>query len=139
MSVLLDTCVLSELRRHGGNARVCEAVQALPDSGIFLNVLTIGEIVNGITRLNSGPKKQALQQWVLGLEAEFADHILPVDVPTSQLWGEITAQAQAHGITIPAVDGLIAATARRHGLNLMTRNVTDFAATGVAVINPWAD
>ena len=52
---------------------------------------------------------------------------------------EVTAQARGRGVTVPAVDGLIAATARRHGLYLMTRNVADFAATGAPVLNPWQE
>ena len=139
MSVLLDTCVVSELRRGDGNLRVREAVNAIPDDDLFLSVLTIGEIIKGITLLEPGKKQQALQEWVRKLQAEFADHILPVDLATCAIWGEVTAQARGRGVTVPAVDGLIAATARRHGLYLMTRNVADFAATGAPVLNPWQE
>jgi len=137
MRVLLDTCVISELRRLDGNAKVREAVLDIPDRDLFLSVLTIGEIVKGITRLEPGRKKRGLQQWMQGLEAQYADRLLPIDVETCTIWGETTAQARLRGVTVPAVDGLIAATARRHSLHLMTRNVSDFAATGVLIINPW--
>lgn len=139
MSVLLDTCVVSELRRSDGNPRVREAVNAIPDDDLFLSVLTIGEIIKGIALLEPGKKQQALQEWVRKLQAEFADHILPVDLATCATWGEVTAPARGRGVTVPAVDGLIAATARRHGLYLMMRNVADFAATGVPVLDPWQE
>jgi len=138
LRVLLDTCVLSELRRAEANPNVVEAVTALPDEGLFLSVVTIGEIVTGITLLEEGKKKRGLQRWVQGLEATYADRILSVDLETCTIWGEITALARLQDITVPAVDGLITATARRYGLHLMTRNVSDFAATGVLTLNPWA-
>lgn len=139
MSVLLDTCVVSELRRSDGDPRVRAAVNAIPDGNLFLSVLTVGEIVKGIALLESGKKQQALQEWAHGLQTKFADRILSVDLATCILWGEIIAQARRQGITVPAVDGLIAATARRHGLRLMTCNVADFAATGVLLLNPWLE
>jgi toxin FitB len=74
---------------------------------------------------------------VQGIERSYADRILPIDGETSRIWGEITAHAGRRGIVVPAVDGLIAATGRRHGLHLMTRNTADFMATGVLLTNPW--
>ncbi len=137
MRVLLDTCVVSEIQRTNGNVFVREAVDALPNQDIFLSVLTIGEIVRGINQLEPGKKRQSLQQWVQTLENNFTGQILPVDIETCTIWGELTAQARKHGITIPAVDGLIAATAKRHGLYVMTRNISDFSATGAMLLNPW--
>lgn len=137
MKVLLDTCVLSELRRKDGDPDVRKAIESFPDSDLYVSVLTFGEIVKGITLLAPGKKKQELQQWMLGLERHYADHILPVDIETSRIWGEITARARVRGFTLAAADGLIAATALRHGLHLMTRNTSDFSATGVLLINPW--
>lgn len=139
MNVLLDTCVVSELRRSDCDPRVRAAVNVIPDDGLFLSALTVGEIVKGIALLAPGKKQQALQEWAHGLQIQFADRILPVDLATCVLWGEIIAQAQRQGINVPAVDGLIAATARRHGLRLMTRNVSDFAATGASLLNPWEE
>jgi predicted nucleic acid-binding protein len=137
MKVLLDTCVLSDLRRSDGNPRVRITVENYPDSDLFISVLTLGEIIKGIGLLAPGKKKEGLQRWVQGIEQNYADRMLPIDGETSRIWGEITAQARAQGITVPAVDGLIAATALRYGLHLMTRNTADFAATGVLLTNPW--
>ena len=139
MRVLLDTCVLSELRRPKGNASVRRAVDALADESLFISVVSVGEIVKGIALLRDTQHRRALEAWLQTLERHYADRLLPIDLETSRIWGELTAAAQKAGRTIPATDGLIAATARRHGLHVMTRNTGDFEATGVLLLNPWAD
>jgi toxin FitB len=71
------------------------------------------------------------------LEADYADRVLVVDLETSHIWGEFTAEAQKAGKSVPASDGLIAATARRHGLHLMTRNAEQFQAARVLLLDRW--
>jgi predicted nucleic acid-binding protein len=136
--VLLDTCVLSELRRPKGDAGVRRAVDAFDSGSLFVSVLSIGEIAKGIELLRESRNKRALQSWLQTLERLYGDRLLPVDLETSRIWGELTAAAQRIGRTVPASDGLIAATARRHGLHVMTRNTADFEPTGVLLLNPWA-
>ena len=92
-----------------------------------------------ISLLKESKNKRDLQAWLQALERYYADRILPVDLETSHIWGELTAAAQKAGKIVPASDGLIAATARRHGLHVMTRNTEHFAPTGVLLINPWAN
>ena len=138
MRVLLDTCVLSEIRHPRGAPGVRTAVQEHAGEELFLSVLTPGELAKGIALLEPGRRKRELEAWLSGLHAHYSDRILPIDSETNLIWGEITAAAQSKSRTIPAIDGLIAATALRHGLALMTRNVDDFAPTGVRIINPWA-
>lgn len=75
----------------------------------------------------------------MGLEQRFADRILPIDVEVARIWGELTARAQARGGQVAAADGLIAATAIRNGLHVMTRNIRDFEPTGAMLIDPWTD
>jgi toxin FitB len=137
--VLLDTCVLSELRRPKGHTGVRRAVQALADESLFVSVVSIGEIVKGISLLRESPRRHALQAWLQTLERHYTDRLLPIDLETSRIWGELTAAAQKAGRIVPGTDGLIAATARRHGLHVMTRNTGDFEVTGVLLLNPWAD
>ncbi|MBV9295725.1 MAG: type II toxin-antitoxin system VapC family toxin [Acidobacteriaceae bacterium] len=137
MRVLLDTCVLSELRRPHANAEVRRAVEAINSDSLFVSVLSVGEIVKGIALLRDSQRKRALQRWLQELERFYGDRLLPVDAETSHIWGELSAAAQQVGRAVPASDGLIAATARRHGLHVMTRNTDDFEATGVMLINPW--
>ena len=139
MRVLLDTCVLSELRHPKGHPGVIRAVKSLEDDSLFVSVVSIGEIAKGITLLKESKNRRELHTWLQALERHYADRILPVDLETSHTWGELTAVAQKSGKIVPASDGLIAATARRHGLHVMTRNTEDFAHTGVLLLNPWAD
>jgi len=136
--VLLDTCVLSEIRHPQGEPRVRAAVQEHSNDELFLSILTLGELAKGIALIDTGRRKTELESWLSGLHAQYSDRILPVDSETTLIWGEITAAARLNGRTIPAIDGLIAATALRHGMALMTRNIDDFAPTGVRLINPWA-
>jgi toxin FitB len=137
VSVVLDTCTVAEIRKPKPDEAVVAAVRALPDEQLFLSVLTVGEIAKGICLLAAGKKRSELTTWLAGLESQFSERILPVDAETCRLWGELTARAQKKGKAIAAVDGLIAATALRHGLQVMTRNEADFKASGVRVINPW--
>jgi len=136
---LLDTCVISEIRREQGRPRVRAQVGAIRNRDLFLSVITVGELTKGITLLPAGRKKDALSEWLLVLEQDYAERILPVDAETARVWGELTAAAQSGGKTVSVSDGLIAATAIRHGLHVMTRNVSDFRDTGAMLINPWED
>jgi toxin FitB len=138
MRVLLDTCVLSELRHPKGDVAVRRAVDALDSESLFVSILSIGEIAKGIALLKESQHKRALETWLQTLERHYADRVLPVDIETSRIWGELTAAAQRAGRTVPASDGLIAATARRHGLHVMTGNTADFEPTGVLLLNPWS-
>ena len=139
MKVLLATCVLSELRSPQGHPRVKAAVSELADGDLFLSVLTLGEIAKGVTLLAAGRKKKALTSWLNGLATQFGDRVLTIDTETARLWGEITARAKKAGEIIPAVDGLLAATALCHGLHVMTRNTRHFVASGALVLDPWQD
>ncbi|MGA2579954.1 MAG: type II toxin-antitoxin system VapC family toxin [Bryobacteraceae bacterium] len=137
MRVLLDTCVLTELRLPNPDAGVASAIQELDSEDLFVSVISFGEIAKGVALLKDGRKKRILQGWLHALERHYGDRLLPVDLETGRMWGELTAAAQERGRTIPASDGLIAASARRHGLYIMTRNTADFEPSGVPLLNPW--
>lgn len=139
MRFLLDTCVVSELRQPQADPNVLRAVDAVPAENLFLSVVTTGELAKGIALLRDGKRRQSLREWFLTLEQFYSDRILPLDLEASHIWGELTATAQKLGKVIPASDGLIAATALRHGLHLMTRNTAHFATTGVLLLNPWQE
>ena len=139
MRTLIDTCVLSEVQRKQGNPRVRERFEALAAEDIFLSVLTLGELKKGIDKLKVSARKRSLSDWLGRIVLTSKDRILELDLETAIIWGEITAKGERKGRPVPAIDGLIAATALRHGLHLMTRNVADFEATGVMLINPWSD
>ena len=137
MSYLLDTNVLSELRRKQPDARVLQWFAQRPAGTLYLSVLTLGEIRKGVEALADQPRRLLLLDWLeTELPGFFAGRILGVDAAVADRWGRLVAQA---GRPLPAVDSLLAATATQHGLILVTRNVRDVQGLGVQVINPWGD
>lgn len=136
-SVLLDTCVISELRRPDAEGEVVAAVNGLGEGRSFLSVITIGEIAYGARRLREGGRRSDLEDWLRTIERRFGERILGVGMDIARLWGQLTADAEKIGRQIGAADGLIAATAHYHGMEVMTRNVDDFKPMGVTVLNPW--
>ncbi len=137
MKYLLDTCVLSEYRQPKPNPEVLAYLESLNSLHFFISAITVGEITKGVKRLEDGKRKQAFEHWLNELESDYAGRILPVSTNVARLWGELLAKAHQQGIGLPAIDGLIAATAMHHGLHLITRNVNDFQSTGALLINPW--
>ncbi len=137
MRVMLDTCVLSELRKPNCNINVKTSIEEIEDECLFVSVISIGEITKGINLLEESHRKRELNSWLQTIENHYSNRILPIDLETGRIWGEITANAQVSGKTIAAADGLIAATAIRYGLHVMTRNVDDFQPAGVLMTNPW--
>ena len=137
MRVLLDTCVISELWRKGGSEKVRRRIAELKPDDAYLSVLTIGEIIKGIHLLKESKRKRALRKKLTLLENEYQSNILVIDVETIRIWGLVLALAQKKGKPVPVSDGLIAATAKRHGLHIMTRNISDFKNTEAMLINPW--
>ena len=139
MRLLLDTCIISEMRKADTTPAIKNLMNEVDETDIFISVISLGEIVKGISLLAEGKRKKELLSWVSGLERIFADRILEIDQETAHIWGEVTAKALKIGKTVPACDGLIAAIALRHGLHLVTRNAEDFKPTGVLFIDPWAN
>lgn len=137
MRLLLDTNVVSEGRRVSPDQRVVERLGALSDDDTYVSVITLGELAYGIRRLSAGQKRRDLEEWLATFQTMFAARILGIDAETALIWGEIVVSAEAKGRPLRPQDGLIAATAMRHGLHLWTRNVRDFEATGVLVSSPW--
>lgn len=135
MSYLLDTNVLSELRRKQPNPGVVAWLQARPAQALFLSVLTLGEIRKGIEGLPDATRRQAIADWLeVELPRYFEGRLLPLDAHTADRWGRLMAHA---GRPLPAIDGLLAATALQHDLTLVTRNTRDFAGLGLRLLNPW--
>lgn len=135
MIFLLDTNVVSELRKGArADRRVAAWFRSLNDGDLYLSALVLGEIRKGIEQLRRRDVLQAtaLEAWLNRMIVEFADRILPVDRLIADEWGRIAALR-----SIPPIDALLAATAKVHGMILATRNETDFAATGVPLLNPF--
>jgi hypothetical protein len=135
VSFLVDTSVISELRKGPrANRGVTEWFESVEDKDLHLSVLVVGELRQGVERVRARDARSAthLNRWLDVLVEAHADRILPVDLAITDLWGRLNVPDP-----LPAVDGLLAATAIVHDLTLVTRNVRDIRRTGVATVNPF--
>jgi hypothetical protein len=137
MSYLLDTCVVSEMSRPRPAPGVLGWMSEADAGSLYLSVVTVGELRRGALRLPAGRRRSALVEWGDKLRRSFAGRVLPIDEPVVLRWAEIAARAEGSGRPGSFADGLIAATTLARGLTLVTRNVKDFEAFGVALLNPW--
>ncbi len=137
MSFLIDSCALSELLKPRPSPRVSEWFDATGPEALFVSVLTLGEIRKGVEKLGSSRRRARIAAWLeTELPAWFEDRVLPVDAGVADEWGRLLARLKK---PVPAIDSLIAATALRHRLTIVTRNESDFAATAAGLFNPWKD
>lgn len=130
---LLDTNVVSELRKPKPHGAVLQWIQAVPDADLHISSVTIGEIQAGIelTREQDPPKAAELEQWLELVSGTF--NVLPMDAPAFRAWARLM-----HGTSDTLYeDAMIAATAKVHQLAVVTRNVADFKDFGVTVLNPF--
>lgn len=137
MSLLLDTNVVSELRKPAADVNVVRWAEGLQKRQAFLSVITIREIEAGVLMMERRDARQGrhLRSWLEHqLLREYADRLLSVDLDVAR---------RAAGLHVPDPrperDALIDATALVHGLVVVTRNTSDFIPTGVGVVNPWLD
>ncbi len=132
---LLDTDVLSELRRRRRNRNVVAWISDVSAADLFLSVVTIGEIELGIARqrVRNPGFAQDLAAWLEVTLRAYGERILPLTVGIARRWGQLAAQ-----LGNKQLDLAIAATALEHGLTVVTRNVSDFEPTGVTVLDPFS-
>jgi hypothetical protein len=136
MSYLVDTNVISEVRRVRGDRRVKDWFSGLPADEIYLSVVTIGELRQGIEGLRRRDAGQAalLDAWLDGLKRIFADRVLKVSSGIAEEWGRLNVSNP-----LPPMDALLAATAKVRNMTLVTREDRALARTGVSLLNPWTD
>lgn len=133
---LLDTCVLSEIRK--GESRAHPAVWqwwlGMRNEELFLSVMTLGEVRQGINRLAARDAAQALvlERWLDKVKVTYRNRLLGITAEVAESWGRLQAIR-----SLPAIDALLAATALHHDLTLVTRNEADFANLGIRVSNPF--
>lgn len=131
---LIDTDVLSALRRRDRHPEMVRWLQAQRTADLYLSAVTVGEIERGIARQQRRAPSFAreLSLWLDRVLAWYGDRILDVDVPTARRWGRLSGD-----LGHDRADLIIAATALEHGLTVVTRNVRHFEPTGVPVFNPY--
>jgi predicted nucleic acid-binding protein len=131
---LLDTNVVSELRRQRPHGGVVAWLQSLDDAQLHVSAVTLGEIQAGIelTREQDASKAQAIEGWLERVAGSY--NVLPMDAATFRTWARLMHRKS----DTLYEDAMIAATAQVHGLTVATRNVNDFKALGLEVFNPFA-
>jgi predicted nucleic acid-binding protein len=134
VSFLLDTNVVSETRKTRPDPSVISWLRSTAPDRLFVSVLVVGEIRQGIERLARRDAKQAaaLETWLTELVQGYGDRIVPVTIDIAEAWGRLNVPDRR-----PIIDGLQAATALVHGWTLVTRNAGDVASTGVRLLNPF--
>jgi toxin FitB len=131
---LLDTNVLSEVRRKRPDPNVQAWLAAVPEAELYVSVLVVGEIRQGIERLRRRDRSQAMvfETWLSALVQGYADRIIPVTAEVAEEWGRMNVPDP-----LPVIDGLMAATAKLRGWTFVTRNVADLTGCGVRLLNPF--
>jgi hypothetical protein len=134
VTFLLDTNVISELRRKRPDARVLSWIRRTDPAALRISVLTLGEIAKGAAQCAARDRAQAAvyYRWLDQMRLHYADRMIGVDADIAEAWGRLAATR-----VFPIVDGLLAATALLRGMTLVTRNERDIAGAGVPVLNPW--
>jgi predicted nucleic acid-binding protein len=136
--LLLDTNVLSEVRRPAPDIRVLEWLDRLDEDRSSISVVSIAEIRRGVALMDEGRKREALAEWLArDIPLRFERRILPVDGSVAMAWGDLMGMAKRSGRGLSSMDGLIAATAISQDLILATRNTKDFEGLGIELFNPW--
>ena len=134
MSFLLDTNVISEARKQSPDSKVRVWLASVPEPELYLSVLVVGEIRQGIERLRRRDPAQAApyESWLSSLLHGFADRLVPVTAEVCEEWGRLNVPDP-----LPVVEGLMAATAKVRDWTFVTRDVGDLARTGVRLLNPF--
>ena len=136
---LIDTCIISEARKgRKANRGVQDFFSTnANEERMYLAVQTIGELRKGIDKIKARgdePQSRLLENWLNTTIQDYSDNILDFDAESAQVWGRLMSQNEQH-----PVDKQIAAIALIHDLTVITRNIKDFAGTGVRIVNPFGN
>ncbi len=138
MKYLIDTCVIGEVVKPKPSVKVLSWLKKQEESQLYISVLTLGEISKGIEKIKDGKRKKELHLWLTDdLRGRFSGRILPVNEQVAMTWGQIQGKAELRGKSMPAIDGLIAATALVFDMIVVTRNTSDMEESGVVLLDPW--
>ncbi|HEX21535.1 MAG TPA: type II toxin-antitoxin system VapC family toxin [Actinobacteria bacterium] len=138
MKYLIDTCVLSELKKAKPDKKVISWITQNDEENYYLSSLTFGELHKGICKLPKSKRKDILHYWVEhDLSDRFRNRIIDINLKVAKIWGEIQGKSELLGRPMPAIDSLIAATGLAYDLIVVTRNTVDMQSSGASLINPW--
>jgi len=138
VNYLADTNLVSEFTKPKPNLQVLAWIGA-HERELYVSSITIAEIRRGIERMPLGHKRGAVELWFDRFCKRMENRTISFNASIAHIWGQLAAKWERIGIGVPILDGLIAATAHRHNLTVVTRNVSDFQKTGLRVINPFDD
>jgi toxin FitB len=139
VTFLLDTNVVSEWVKPRPDPGVITWLSDVDEDRVFISVITLAELRNGVASLPLGRRRDRLDIWLShDLPTRFAERILPVDSLIADSWGRISATAKNAGLSIHAMDAFLAATAHVHQLTLVTRDIADFNGTETPILCPWS-
>jgi len=138
LSFLLDTNVVSEWVKPQPDRNVVSWLAEVDEDRVFISVISFAEIRRGIELMGSGRRRERLAIWLAEeLPNRFEQRILSIGQRVADTWGIVMARSQKRGVALSSIDGLIAATAEKHNLTLVTRNTKDFEASGISLLDPW--
>lgn len=137
--IVLDTNVVSELMRPAPAPAVLSWLQGHPGKDLYTTAITVAEVRYGIARLPRGQRRDVLYQAASDIFAAFPDQVLPFDLAAASAYADLVAHCESLGSPIDGFDGQIAAICHTHAAILATRNIKDFTATGIAVVDPWQE
>jgi toxin FitB len=136
---LLDTNVVSETVRPRADQKVLAWIAACPNEDVAISILSLAELHDGVAALGDGGRQRRFEAWMRDCVVPgFGERTLPLTLEILIDWLQLSRSLRAKGKPRAAADLLIAATARRHNLTIVTRNVRDFTGTGVIVYDPWS-
>jgi len=135
---LLDTCIVSETRKHRPNARLKDWLLSVPLTELYVSVVTLGELRKGAIAAKDLTQRKLLDSWIDNtVLREFAGRILDIDQSVADRWGRLMGDGIAKGRKPSVTDSQIAATALTHGMTMVTWNVDDFQFEGLSLVNPF--
>ena len=136
--IVLDTNVISEPRRPQPDPKIRAWFERQEVERLYLTTTVIGELAAGIERMPKGQRRIDFERWLKALVTEdFAGRILMFDVEAALIYGKLVAEALARGQPPAVGDAQIAAVAERNGMAVATRDISDFKALQVTVVDPW--
>lgn len=139
MPFLIDTCVLRELHLPRPFWRVRRAVDDLWMEDVHMSAVTFAIMEGGVHQLPQEFKQRRVRTWMQDIRRKLGQNLHGIDYETSIIWGQIMSSAARRRLKLPYHDSLVAATAKRHELTVMTQNIGYFAPFNIEIFNPWAD